>query len=65
MFFTSSVRCGSVQEAELLLTCSVWFGQNSKTLLRSVTNVVNLFSKVWNEKASITFVIDKRAYKMF
>ena len=26
-----------VQETELGLTCSVWFGQNGKTLLRSVT----------------------------
>ena len=29
----------SVRKTELLLTFSVWFGQNSKTLLRSVTNV--------------------------
>ena len=28
----------SVRETELWLTCSVWFGQNGKTLLRSVTN---------------------------
>ena len=27
----------SVREIELWLTCSVWFGQNGKTLLRSVT----------------------------
>ena len=42
MFFTSSVRCGSVWETELLLTCSVLFGQNSKTLLRLVTTSQNV-----------------------
>jgi hypothetical protein len=41
MFFTSSVRCNSVRETELLMTCSVRFGQNSKTLLWSVTNSMN------------------------
>ena len=29
----------SVRETELSLTCSVWFGQNGKTLLRSVTSL--------------------------
>ena len=35
------VRFGSVSvlETELLLTCSVRFGQNGKTLLRSVTTI--------------------------
>ena len=41
MFFFHAPFCSVlVRETELKLTCSVWFGQNGKTLLRSVTKLL-------------------------